>query len=434
MTGGKSLLRRVIQRAVLTGTLATAVVLAGSQLTAVDAQGVSISGPTNCDSNAVIYCGADSVSQLVGKYRGGDGRNSAASIHDIFGYFGISTADINAIGSGSTHVVPGQVTKSGDVYESGTLVATGALTGGRDYISGSTRVVRGGTTFYTRPPSVSFLDNSLSAYVVMNGGRFSFAILASCGNPIIATAKAAPPPPAPAQSQKPAPKPVLVPKPVPPPKPAPTQQPATTTTSVCSGNTTNTDNSSTNSATVQTGNCSTNVVSNTTTTTTTPPPVPTPAPPPVCEALGVNTSEGRTAAINNFQAIANGGAFTGADVNWGDGSTITGVMNPIGLNHQYQADGAYTIAVVAHFLVNGQDVAVDGPACQQQISFVTPTVTPAALTPAPAPPTPAPTVSQAVVPTTLVNTGPGNIAAIFTVSTILSALGYRYLLIRRLKV
>lgn len=426
MAGGKSLLRRIIQRAVLTGALVTSMVLAGSQLAAVHAQGVSLSGPTNCDSNAVVYCGAGSVSQLVGKYRGGDGRNSAASIQHIFGYFGISAADINGMGSGSEHVIAGQVTKSGDVYGGGKLLATGALTGGRSYIAGSTRVSEGGTTFYTRPPSVSFLSNSLSAYVVMHNGRFAFAILASCGNPVTARPKVTPPPPPPAPT-KPKPKPAPAPKPTPPSKPA-----KQVSTNVCSGNTTNTANGNTNSGTIQTGNCSTNVVNNTTTTT------PPPAPAPVCEALGVSANAERTITINNFQATANGWTYVAADVNWGDGNTASGVANPVGLNHQYQADGAYTVNVLVHFQKDGQSTTVDGPACQQQVTFAAAAAP--SVSPPPAPPTPtsaAVETAAPAAPTTLVNTGPGTVPEIlglFSVSSILSALGYRYFLVRRIRV
>jgi hypothetical protein len=67
------------------------------------------------------------------------------------------------------------------------LVATNAMTAGRQNISGSTKMANGGTVYFMRPPSVSFKSSSLPAYVVMNNGRFSYAIIASCGNPVKAT-------------------------------------------------------------------------------------------------------------------------------------------------------------------------------------------------------------------------------------------------------
>ncbi len=143
------------------------------------AQGVST---PNCDANAVVYCGAQDASQLIGKYNGGDSVNSAASIHNIYTGFGISSAEVNSI---NKTAVGGYVTKSGDVYlNNGLLVATNALTAGRQDIAGSTARVSGGTTYYVRHPSVSFLDNELAAMVVMHNGVFEYAILVSCGNPV----------------------------------------------------------------------------------------------------------------------------------------------------------------------------------------------------------------------------------------------------------
>ena len=148
---------------------------------------VSFGGPVNCDANAVLWCGANNTGQVIVKYNHGvSGHNSAASIQHIYSWFGISSSEIQSL---NTTAMAGAVTKSGDVYANGHLVATGALTAGRGFISGSTRRTDDGTTFYTRAPSVSFLNNSLSAYVVMQNGQFKFAVLSSCGNPVIAKPK-----------------------------------------------------------------------------------------------------------------------------------------------------------------------------------------------------------------------------------------------------
>lgn len=140
----------------------------------------------NCDANSVLWCGASSPSNLIGKYDHGDGHNSAASIHNIYNWFKISSSDISGTKSDA---VSGSVNRDGNVYAGNTLVATNALTAGREFISGSTKRVDNGTTFYTRKPSVSFLDGSLSAMVVMKNGVFQFAILNSCGNPVTGTPK-----------------------------------------------------------------------------------------------------------------------------------------------------------------------------------------------------------------------------------------------------
>lgn len=147
---------------------------------------VSVSTPVDCDTNAVIRCGATSTATLVSKYTSGDGVNSAASIHNIYSAFGITSTEVTGM---RTTAVAGTVTKSGEVFANGELVATGAVTAGRGFIPGSTKVVFNGTTFYKRAPSVSFRSASLQAYVVMVNGKFSHAVLASCGNPVNATPK-----------------------------------------------------------------------------------------------------------------------------------------------------------------------------------------------------------------------------------------------------
>jgi hypothetical protein len=176
----------------------------------------------NCDANAVIWCGAGSVGSLQNSYSNGDTHNKAYSIQDIYNWFGISSGDINSMGS---YEVNGYVTKTGDVYANGKLVATGALTAGRQNIAGSTQRKYGATTFYTRTPSVSFLDSQLSAMVDMQNGKFQFAILNSCGNPIKANAVAQPAP-------KPTPTPTYTPTPTPTPVPTPTPTPTPVQTEV----------------------------------------------------------------------------------------------------------------------------------------------------------------------------------------------------------
>ena len=99
----------------------------------------------------------------------------------------------------------GSVTKSGEVILDGKVVATKAVTAGRLNISGSTKHTNNGTVYYTRPPSVSFLNNSLSAYVVMDNGKFKYAVLISCGNPVVGTPKVVTPTPTPTKKPTPTP-------------------------------------------------------------------------------------------------------------------------------------------------------------------------------------------------------------------------------------
>ena len=189
------------------------------------AQEVTFSSNRDCDNNAVIECGALTATELQQKY------NASPSAQAIYTYFNISPADISNLTSTSANcenfntasnpangVCAGTVTKSGTVLINGQIVAINAMTAGRQNMPGSTQETAGNTTFYTRPPSVSFVSDNLDAFVVMNNGQFQYAILSSCGNPVRATptTKAPPAPPVP-QPTTPTPQPT-------PPAPAPQVQ------------------------------------------------------------------------------------------------------------------------------------------------------------------------------------------------------------------
>jgi hypothetical protein len=166
---------------------------------------LSIDSSGDCDSNAVINCGLTDTSDASSAYQ-------RSGVSDIYADFGISSQDMSSL---SDTAVSGVVTNNNNVWihrSSGLcpdvdastlsshnqqavkdnpnlcLVATNAMTAGRQNISGSTKMANGGTVYYMRPPSVSFRSSSLPAFVVMDNDRFTFAIIASCGNPV----KAAP--------------------------------------------------------------------------------------------------------------------------------------------------------------------------------------------------------------------------------------------------
>lgn len=387
---------------------------------------------SDCDANAVIYCGVSSVGDLHSKYNNGDGRNSAASIQHIFGWFGISSSEMGALGTTARN---GSVSSNGNVYLDGKVVATDALTGGRQNMSGSTTRTHNGTTFYTRPPSVSFASSPLDAYVIMKGDVFQFAILKSCGNPVKATPKAQPPAPKPTPppATKPTP-PAPQPTPAPPPPPAPV--PVPTPVSICSGNTTNTASSS---VTSQGGNCSTN------TTVNQQPPAQ--APSGQCLSLGVQISKDNPLAITasvSFQALG-GAQLQSIAYNFGDQSPPTSV--PAGqpsASHTYAQAGTYTVVATLTFMSSPPIAAAS---CQASITVTAP---PPPVTPvAPTPPAPEQPVTTAVAtttptetvaapvqapPTMLVNTGPreAGIVSAFVSAFIAGTLGYRLYLLRRL--
>ncbi len=176
-------------------TAALVVGVLGFTFSSSQAQNITIGGnQKDCDSNAIIWCGAHTVNGLIHYYKNGDDHNRSGQIKNVYNHFGITEAQVLAMNDANTKVVAGKVTKSGNVLgPNGGVLATNAITAGRSPMPGSNKVVRNGTTFYTRPPSVSFASNTLDAFIVLDqNGQFKFAILAACGNPVTAT-----PPPKP---------------------------------------------------------------------------------------------------------------------------------------------------------------------------------------------------------------------------------------------
>ncbi len=165
-------------KALLVGLIVAAFAFVGFNLVTGDSL-LAVSTAADCTSGAVIYCGVASESVLIDKYNA----NATGDLPQIYGRYGI-TGDM--IRSRSAAV--GTVTKDGNVYIGNQLVATGAGTVGRLGYSGDNTFQINGKTFYEHSTQRSFLSNSISALVYMDGnGRFVGAILNSCGNPVYAT-------------------------------------------------------------------------------------------------------------------------------------------------------------------------------------------------------------------------------------------------------
>lgn len=143
-------------------------------------QALAESSGRDCDSNAVMFCGAGSKAEFQKKVTSGDTKHSAANLQQIFGSRGITLSDFM-----SSSTVDGFVTRDGAVVVNGEVVATNALSSGRSFMTGS---VRSGE-LWERPTSVSFRSSPLSSWVHMEGGSFKWAIVKSCGNPVRAVPK-----------------------------------------------------------------------------------------------------------------------------------------------------------------------------------------------------------------------------------------------------
>lgn len=208
-----SSVRRLIYGALV--GLSVALIAFGVLLSS-SASALSINSSRDCDNNAVIKCGALTINELKRKYADTHGAPT------MFSHMGISSQDIRGLTNSNT--VEGKVTRAGRVVVGDKTVATGATTVGRQNMPGSKSVTRNGLTFYERTPAASFQTSSLKAFVVSDkDGKFLFAVIASCGNPVKAT-------PVPVEKEKPKPKPTPQPEQPKPPAPQPpapeTPQPA----------------------------------------------------------------------------------------------------------------------------------------------------------------------------------------------------------------
>jgi len=161
-------------------------------------------------------------------------KSQTAGITCLFNHFGIPEADMNSgnVNNFDSMAVRGQVFRNGVVKVNGQTVATGAITAGRRPSANDSALIRcGNVTFYQRLPSASFTSSPLAAFVVMKNNRFAYAIIASCGNPIMATPVT---PVVTRTTPTPTPPPVVVVTPppqvisaaTPPPAPAPAPSPA----------------------------------------------------------------------------------------------------------------------------------------------------------------------------------------------------------------
>lgn len=141
-----------------------------------------------------------------------------------------------------------------------------------------------------------------------------------------------------------------------------------------------------------------------------------------CDMLDISKNDTtKTVTVKTFNTTATGGAsFKTVDINWGENGVVPlNTNNAVGKSHQYTTgNGPFTITATAHFSVpDKSDVTATSTSCVKTVSFTTPT-TPVT-----------PTTPQ--TPTVLPNTGAGNIAAIFAVTTVLGALVHRFVLSRR---
>jgi uncharacterized repeat protein (TIGR01451 family) len=91
-----------------------------------------------------------------------------------------------------------------------------------------------------------------------------------------------------------------------------------------------------------------------------------------CDQLSVSQGASRTATITALNTTAkNGATFKDAVISWGDNSADLTTQNAAGQNHQYAADGTYTVTATAHFMVSDSEKTATSAACTAKVSFAT---------------------------------------------------------------
>ena len=160
----------------------------------------------------------------------------------------------------------------------------------------------------------------------------------------------------------------------------------------------------------------------------------------VCDALSKLTqTSNRTVRIDEVKYTISGGAtFTNYSINWGDGTISNGVNLP--QSHTYAKSGTYKIVASVNGTKNGVATTVTSDNCAKTIDSKKVTV---------CEPTTGKTIeveedqagnykpvgdkacTPTTPPTTLVNTGAGDILGLFAAVTVGGALAHRFVLARR---
>lgn len=135
-----------------------------------------------------------------------------------------------------------------------------------------------------------------------------------------------------------------------------------------------------------------------------------------CDLLTATLGVNRSAHFDTKATAINGAQITLYQYNFGDGTAVL-TTDKSSVDHTYAKDGQYAVNAKVQIAVNNTLKWVDSAKCATAVSFTTPPTTP--------PTTPG-------TPTTLVNTGAGDVAGIFAATTIAGAIGYRLMLGRRL--
>lgn len=130
-----------------------------------------------------------------------------------------------------------------------------------------------------------------------------------------------------------------------------------------------------------------------------------------CDALELAKLGGRKVSLGVKYTVTNGATLKNVTYDFGDGTAPLLTGQTSGVEHTYAKDGEYTMRATLRFTVNG---AEQSSVCENKVAFTSGV---------PTPPT---------TPTTLVNTGAGDVLGMFAAVTVAGAIAHRIVLARRL--
>lgn len=130
----------------------------------------------DCDTNSIINCGAFTSAEFTQKFT----QNQTGDLPAIYAHYGINPAAI-------VTAKEGMALRDGTVIVDGKVVATNAMSLGREAGANRNPLTIAGKTYYETASSAIF-QSDIPAFVFFDAnGKFVGAILKSCSNPLRAT-------------------------------------------------------------------------------------------------------------------------------------------------------------------------------------------------------------------------------------------------------
>jgi uncharacterized repeat protein (TIGR01451 family) len=134
-----------------------------------------------------------------------------------------------------------------------------------------------------------------------------------------------------------------------------------------------------------------------------------------CDAVTLTSGANRKVTAKVEYTAKDGARLKVVTYNWGDNATFA--SDKTSADHTYASDGTYSVNVRLLFDVNGTDkYAADNTNCVKSVTFTTPTTPP----------------TTPETPQVLPDTGAGSVVGLFGLVSVLSAIGYRLFMSRKL--